>query len=145
MTAPQFSEKDSKAIAAVRRINDTWIVRGRLRESTNSFLQHLEETDPHRLIRSCVLALEMVHHREPGQDPKPVFYAGIFGLATPAEARRYLSGHCLTHSVWAKLHGQPDPSAGLAAETRTLSVAVAEKLDAVRRRLLPEATGHFSL
>ena len=32
----------------------------------------------------------------PEEDPKPWFYAGLFSLATLAEAERFLSGHDFT-------------------------------------------------
>ncbi len=134
---PTFSSSDAaEAVATVRRINQTWIVRGRLRDTAAGYLRHLESKDPDRLQRSCELALEMVHSREPGQDPKPQFYAGIFGLATPEEARCFLHSHFLTHSIWSRTHGLPDPGGALAIQARKIAQAVARKLSDARNRVL---------
>jgi hypothetical protein len=130
------SPETAKAVASAHRINNSWIVRGRLRDSTTAYLRHLELTDPARLGRSCEMALEMVHHREPAQDPKPLFYAGIFGLATPEEARCFLHSHFLTHAIWSRAHGAPDPAGKLAFQAGKVARAVARKLSEVRQRFV---------
>ncbi len=136
MDTPEPSTTIPQSVSAARRINDRWIVRGRLRDSANAYLKYLEATDPERLRRSCELAMEMVHMHEAGQDPKPLFYAGLFGLATPEEARCFLHSHFLTHSVWSRSHGMPDPMGNLAIRFRKLARSVARKLSDAKPHLL---------
>jgi len=79
----------------VRHVNGRWLVRESLREDASAYLDHLAATDPARLREVCRRAHVLVGGH-PGEDPKPWFYAGLFSLATMAEAERYLRGHDFT-------------------------------------------------
>lgn len=79
----------------VRHVNGRWIVRESLREDASAFLDSLSATDPDRLRESCRRARSLTS-AHPGEDPKPWFYAGLFSLATEAEAARFLKGHDFT-------------------------------------------------
>jgi hypothetical protein len=121
--------------SAARRINERWIVHGDLRDNARDYLRHLERTDPARLERSCAIALRLVHGRRRQEDPKPLFYAGMFGLATAEEAAEYLAGHQLTLAVWRAVRGEPveQPPRFSAALVRSISDQVAEAMLAVPR------------
>jgi len=123
----------SQEVAAARRINERWIVRGDLRENTRNYLDHLAKADPARLERSCGIALKLVHARGKLEDPKALFYAELFSLATRGEAESYLTAHRLTWAVWRKLHGVlPDDSADAADR---LAESLAQRVsDAMRIR-----------
>jgi hypothetical protein len=41
----------------------------------------------------------MCAHRRPFDDPKPWFYAGLFSLATAAEAKQFLATHRITKAT----------------------------------------------
>jgi len=94
-------------VGTVIRINRRWIVHGGLSDSSAAYIGELSQSDPARLRRSCRLAMDLVHARPAQADPKPWFYAGLFALATPAEARRFLQQHPLTRMVWESLHHAP--------------------------------------
>ncbi len=102
-------EESEKAVAKVRRINNRWIVHGKLRDHANAYLDHLERTDPHRLDRSCEIAMELVHQRKWVKDPKPLFYAGLFSLARRREIDRYLGEHTFTRAVLLRVLGDREP------------------------------------
>jgi hypothetical protein len=115
------SDKDIDLVAWARRVNGRWIVHSGLNQSLSEYFDHLERADPERLIRSCRLAHRMVRSLEPGEDPKPWFYGGLFSLSTGAEARRFLAGHPFLASVVPCLQGGSEQSDGLkdaAKETR---------------------------
>ncbi len=77
-------------IAWARRVNGQWIVREGFRQIAASYLDALAAREPDRLVRSCARARQMLDRREPLDDPKPWFYAGLFSLATAAEAAEFL-------------------------------------------------------
>ena len=79
-----------------RRINRGWFVRGGLTATTDAWLTHLEQTDPGRLLASCEIARALSRGPDRIHDPKPWFYAGLFSLASEAEARHYLTNHRFT-------------------------------------------------
>jgi len=136
MEIPAGNQEAQKLVAAVRRINDRWIVRGQLRDHANDYLAHLEELDAGRLGMSCQLALELVRNRMPGEDPKPLFYAGLFALATRHEISVYLGEHLFTRAICLLLHGEPEPPVyhELPEATRRLADAVISKIrDAIGR------------
>ncbi len=137
MELPPASQEVQKLVAAVRRINDRWIVRGQLRGHTNDYLLHLEAHDPERLLQSCQLALELVRNRVPGEDPKPLFYAGLFALASRREIETHLEDHLFTRAICLLLHGEPEPSVyrDLPAATRRLADAVKSKIQGAIARL----------
>lgn len=89
----------SDEVAWVRRVNDRWIVRQNLRESASAYLDHLADTDTERLQLSCACAKHLTETFGKKEDPKPWFYAGLFRMATPEEAKRFLSKHDFTFSA----------------------------------------------
>ncbi|MEI6656470.1 MAG: hypothetical protein WCP45_17035 [Verrucomicrobiota bacterium] len=86
----------SDPIAWARRINRGWLVRGGLDHTTDAWLDHLEQSDPARLLACCDIARALSRGPDRTLDPKPWFYAGLFSLASEAEARRYLPTHHFT-------------------------------------------------
>ena len=80
----------------VKRVNNTWIVRGGLNQNAEGWLEHLARCDDGRMLPSCNAARAMCGMRDPLEDPKPWFYAGLFSLATAEEARRFLGVHRVT-------------------------------------------------
>lgn len=109
-------------IAWVRKVNARWIVREGFREAAAAYLDALERDDPERLWRSCARARSMLDRRDPLDDPKPWFYAGLFSLATPEEAARYLRDRDFTLACLPALDGFDLGSidrAAVSARTRT--------------------------
>lgn len=90
---------DESHVEWARRINSRWIVRRDLRDHAEAYLKHLEQVDTERLSQSGRFAYEMLKLRPSLQDPKPWFYAGLFGLATPLEVAEYASDHSLLAAV----------------------------------------------
>ena len=138
MEVPPANQEAQKLVAAVRRINDRWIVHGQLRDHANDYLAHLERSDAERLVKSCQLALELVRNRVPGEDPKPLFYAGLFALATRDEIEQHLAQHLFTRAICLLLHGGPEPPVyhALPEPTRRLADSVISKIRATIGRLL---------
>ena len=91
-------------IGWVRHVNGRWIVRESLRADASAYLDHLAAADPARLRESCRRAKDLVT-THPTEDPKPWFYAGLFSLATGAEAARFLKGHDFTVACIPRLAG----------------------------------------
>jgi len=83
----------------VKRVNRSWLVRGGLRENADAWLEYLTKLDDGRHLQSFEAARAMCGLRDPLQDPKPWFYAGLFSLATAEEARRFLSVHRVTKAI----------------------------------------------
>jgi hypothetical protein len=79
-----------------RRVNRGWFVHGGLDVTADAWLTHLEQTDPARFLASCEIARALSRGPDHTIDPKPWFYAGLFSLATPEEARHYLANHRFT-------------------------------------------------
>jgi len=79
----------------VRHVNGRWIVRESLRGDAEAWLDHLTATDPARLHEVSRRARRLTS-ANPGEDPKPWFYAGLFSLATREEASQFLKGHDFT-------------------------------------------------
>ena len=98
---PAPAAEGEKALAKVQRVNQRWIVHGKLRENASAYLVHLQQTDPVRLQRACDLALHLVRHKKAEllRDPKPLFYAGLFAHSTRGEIERYLDGHPMTRAI----------------------------------------------
>ena len=83
----------------VKRVNSSWLVHGGLDRSADAWLEYLQHLDDGRLIPSCETARAMCGMRDPLEDPKPWFYAGLFSLATAEEARRFLERHRVTKAL----------------------------------------------
>lgn len=92
-----MNHRDTSNLPAwARRVNGAWLVRGGLDATTDAWLDHLEQTDPARLLASCENARALCRGPDHTCDPKPWFYAGLFSLATSKEARRFLTAHRFT-------------------------------------------------
>jgi hypothetical protein len=89
---------DPSSIDWARRVNRTWIVRHQLADHAEAWLDHLALLDDGRLARSCDAARAMCGLRQPLDDPKPWFYAGLFSLATVEEAQTFLANHPITRA-----------------------------------------------
>jgi len=126
----------AESVIWARRVNSRWIVRQGLGENAEMYLKHLEAIDPDRLIRSCELARQLVRKSEPGEDPKPWFYAGLFGLARRDEAERFLQGHWFTPSCIPSLvdsANQPQPSDQIAERTQDKISRIREALEQLQQ------------
>ncbi len=82
-----------------RRVNRAWIVHGGLADHAEQWLNHLAELNDGREESVCLAAMKMCDRRNPMDDPKPWFYAGLFSLAAPDEAKQYLSTHRVTKAT----------------------------------------------
>lgn len=80
-------------------MNERWIVHSNLKNSAEDWLRHLAALGDGRLLPSCEIARAMCSTRDGLDDPKPWFYAGLFHLATAAEAQEFLSGHRVTRAT----------------------------------------------
>jgi hypothetical protein len=87
------------AIGWAQRVNGRWIAHHGLSEHARAYLDHLTQSDPDRLARSCRRARQLVRQCEPGEDPKPWFYAALFSLANESEVRRFLAAHWFTRAT----------------------------------------------
>lgn len=125
---PVLLREEQKNLSKVRRINNRWIVRGHLRENTNAYLDHLEKVDPLRLEKSCELALELTQRKQPVRDPKPLFYAGLFAMATREEISCYLGEHALTQAICLLLHGETSGQHRLSGDARRLAGMIAAEI-----------------
>jgi hypothetical protein len=82
-----------------RRVNQSWLVRCELNDHTEAWLDHLAALDDGRLLKSCEIARKLCAERNEDDDPKLWFYAGIYQLATAAEAERFLESHHITKAT----------------------------------------------
>lgn len=118
-------------VAWARRVNGRWIVHHGLRDDAVAYMDSLAAADTQRLRQCCARSWRLVHECPPGEDPKPWFYAGLFSLATPDEARRFLASHDFTTACL--------PSLAKAADLGSLPDNVApqtqEKLEHIRKAL----------
>jgi hypothetical protein len=119
------------------RVNQSWFVRGGLKEHAADWMKHLMTVDDGRLLSSCEAARAMCSLRERMLDPKPWFYAGLFSLATADEARRFLETHRVTRAAIPSMRGDESVVLWLdrvGPETREL---IQRLRDAIRR-ITPE-------
>ena len=86
-------------VAWVRRVNRSWIVHNNLNDQADAWVTYLADLGDARLDSSCEMARTMCDLRDPLDDPKPWFYAGLFHLATEAEAKRFLETHRVTKAT----------------------------------------------
>jgi hypothetical protein len=92
--------EDDRALESwVRKVNDRWLVHSGLQERAKAYLDHLAATNRVRLLDSMRIVRELFRSLGTTEDPKPRFYAGVFSLATPEEAKQYLDGHLFTLSL----------------------------------------------
>lgn len=87
------------AVDWVKRINRSWIVHNNLNDQAEAWVNYLSDHKDARLHPSCEIARAMCDLREPLDDPKPWFYAGLFHLATAEEARCFLDTHRVTKAT----------------------------------------------
>lgn len=83
----------------VRKVNGRWLVHSGLQHRAAAYIDHLAAADRSRLMNSMRIIRELFRTLGPLEDPKPRFYAGLFSLATPQEARQYLHDHLFTLSL----------------------------------------------
>lgn len=135
-------DEGEKAIEKVLRVNQRWIVHGRLKENAAAYLAHLRTCDPERLLQSSELALRMVHRKKLIRDPKPLFYAGIFAFATLREINTYLQEHAMTRAISLLLHGDNSGREALSESARDLATGIAIEIQEEQRALAltPSAT-----
>jgi hypothetical protein len=117
-----------------KRVNSSWIVHGGLNKRAEKWLDHLTSLDDGRLLPSCVAARAMCGMRAPLEDPKPWFYAGLFGLATPAEAARFLPDYRITRAVLPSMAADESVVLWLdrvSDQTRELVLRLRDSLDGV--------------
>jgi len=118
-------------VAWARRVNARWIVHQGLDRNATAYLEHLEQTDPDRLRRSCLHAHRLVHERPAQEDPKPWFYAGLFSLADASEKQKFLADHWFVATAINNAE-MPD---SVASAPETVSAATWEKITRIREAL----------
>ncbi len=96
------------AIEWAKRVNGSWLVRSNLKEHAAEWIDYLAALADGRLEKSCLLARQFCDLRRPDDDPKPWFYAGLFRLATAAEAGQFLSTHRVTKATVPSMLEDPD-------------------------------------
>ena len=118
----------------VLRINQRWIVHGLLKENAAAYLEYLRRGDPLRLRRSCELALHLVHYRKSEllRDPKPLFYAGLFALASRGEIGRFLQDHPMTRAITLLLRGDSSGLSRLPGAATGLAREIAAEIGKIR-------------
>jgi hypothetical protein len=126
---PQQETTPSDHVAWARRANSRWIVHHDLNRNAESYLDHLAQTDPARLVLSCRNAHLMTGWGGPGEDPKPWFYSGLFSLTTPEEAVRFLGDHWLTRIITAS------PGEFAASPHENVGAATLEKITRIQAAL----------
>jgi hypothetical protein len=82
-----------------KRVNRSWIVHNNLNDQADAWVNYLADLRDGRAETSCEIARTMCDLRDPLDDPKPWFYAGLFHLATAAEARRFIETHRVTKAT----------------------------------------------
>jgi len=128
-TCPVLPDEGQRTIAKVQRVNQRWIVHGKLRDNASAYLAHLQKTDPARLQKGCAMALHMVQHKKTLiRDPKPLFYAGLFSAATRGEIDLYLRDHPMTRAISLMLHGDKSGRIALPEQARKLADGIAAEI-----------------
>ena len=137
-TCPVLTDEGEKVLAKVQRVNQRWIVHGKLRDNASAYLDHLGNTDTDRLERSCELALHMVHYQKAEilRDPKPLFYAGLFAGSSKSEIDRFLKGHPMTRAISLLQLGDRSGLADLQGPGRKLAENLAEEVRIERSKFL---------
>jgi hypothetical protein len=125
---PIIPWEDHKHVAKVRRINGRWIVRGHLRQNAAAYMDYLEKVDPLRLEKSCELAMDLVQRKQTIRDPKPLFYAGLFSMATREEISLYLGEHAMTRAICLLIHGETSGQHRLEGDARRLAAMIAAEI-----------------
>lgn len=126
----------SSPIDWATRVNRSWLVRSNLNDHAEAWLKHLAGLDDGRLLKSCEIARALCAARQPDDDPKPWFYAGLFQLATAAEAKSFLDTHRVTKSLVPTMEEDPEVQLWLdrvGPETRELLARLRQGLEQVRK------------
>ena len=123
---------DMPPVDWVKRVNRSWIVHNNLNEQAEAWVEYLCRLGDQRLEPSCLLARRMCDLRDPLDDPKPWFYAGLFNFATAEEAREFLEIHRVTKATVPAM--RDDESVHL--WVRRISPETKEMLDRVREALV---------
>lgn len=127
-----LSDEGEADLAKVRRVNQSWIVRGRLKETATAWIEHLRRSDPARLEKSCWLALFLTRYRKDLlRDPKPLFYAGLFAFATRKEIGTRLDHHPMTRAICLLRHGDDSGCDDLVYSARELAEGIATEIRAI--------------
>ena len=127
-----LSDEGEADLAKVRRVNQSWIVRGQLKETATAWIDHLRLTDPTRLEKSCWLALFLTRYRKDLlRDPKPLFYAGLFAFATRKEIGARLEHHPMTRAICLLLHGDDIGRDNLVYSARELADGIAAEIQQI--------------
>jgi hypothetical protein len=131
LPAPLSAEGEAD-LAKVRRVNQSWIVRGRLKETATAWIDHLRNSDPARLEKSCWLALFLTRYRKNVlRDPKPLFYAGLFAFATREEFGERLAPHPMTRAICLLRLGDASGCDVLTRDARELARGIATEIQAI--------------
>ena len=128
----------SDLVAWARRINHGWFVRNHLDQSAEAWLNHLAINDPPRLLACCEIARALSRGPDRTHDPKPWFYAGLFALATPDEATRFLAHHKFTSAAIPALASDPEVNAWVLTLSPTTQNLLARVRTAVRSHASPD-------
>lgn len=124
-----LSDEGELDLAKVLRVNQSWIVRGQLKENATAWIEHLERIDPQRLEKSCWLALFLTRYKKSViRDPKPLFYAGLFAFASPEEIRAFLPEHPMTHAIALLLRHDSTGRDALNESARPMADAIAAEI-----------------
>jgi hypothetical protein len=127
-----LSDEGEADLMKVRRVNQSWIVRGQLKETATAWIDHLRRTDPSRLEKSSWLALFLTLYRKDLlRDPKPLFYAGLFAFATRKEIATRLELHPMTRAICLLLHGDDSGRNDLVYSARELADGIAAEIRAI--------------
>ena len=128
------------AVDWVKRINRSWIAHNNLNDQAEAWGDYLAAQDDTRLQPSCEIARAMCDLREPLDDPKPWFYAGLFHLATVEEAKRFLDTHRVTKATVPAMVDDESVLlwiARISAETRELLERMRRALVVARKNTTP--------
>ena len=137
-----MNHRDTSNLPAwARRVNRAWLVHGGLDATTDAWLAHLEQADPARFMACCENARTLSRGPDHTIDPKPWFYAGLYSLATEAEARHYLTTHHFTAAAIPALAHD----AALNQWVATLSHASRELLTRLREAVAKLASEYASI
>ncbi len=129
MTETCYTAPSRECVEWARRVNSRWLVHEGLNETARMYLDHLADTDPRRLEKSCWIARALVRQNRDTEDPKPRFYGGLFCLATPEEAQRFFSDRLFIAALWPGLELS-------SAHVEKLSEETVRKLAALREEIV---------
>ena len=95
---------DQEAIERARKINQTWMTKGKLALHTEQYLDHLATVRPEDLAKSCREAIAAARAESHAQrDPKPLFYGTLFSRASKQERDEFLRDHFFTRLLSAEI------------------------------------------